>query len=326
MSFSPTTPSLSSLLQMIAVRRPGRSKSERRWIREHIAPLGVTFDGYGNAIKRVGNSPILWSCHTDTVHRLGGVQALTVAKGMLTVATGDPSNCLGADCTAGVWVMREMILANVPGLYVFHRDEETGGNGSSWIARHTPELLDGIKAAIAFDRKGTRNVITHQGGRCCSDVFAKSLGDALKMDYSPDDTGIFTDTANYTDLVGECTNLSVGYYGEHSRGECLDLAHLVSLRAAVIGMDVDALVYSRQPGDPDPDAYGRRIAWYDGFKSEWDRDNLLNFTSTFAEMPLAEIIRDHPDEVADWLEHQGVDTSELIAAIEDRGAIVRRRK
>ena len=46
--------------------------------------------------------------------------------------------------------MREMILAGIPGLYVFHRNEESGGAGSDWIARETPWELHGIKAAIAF--------------------------------------------------------------------------------------------------------------------------------------------------------------------------------
>jgi hypothetical protein len=40
------------------------------------------------------------------------------------------SNCLGADCTTGVWLILEMIKANVPGVYVIHSDEEVGGKGA----------------------------------------------------------------------------------------------------------------------------------------------------------------------------------------------------
>ena len=44
------------------------------------------------------------------------------------------SDCLGADDGAGVFLMLEMIDANVEGTYIFHRGEERGGWGSSQIA------------------------------------------------------------------------------------------------------------------------------------------------------------------------------------------------
>src|SRR3546814_16306749 len=79
---------------------------------------------------------------------------------------------LGADDGAGLWIMLGMIAAACPGLYLFHRGEEQGCLGSRWIERHTPELLANIDAAIAFDRAGLGDVITHQSyGRTCSAAF-----------------------------------------------------------------------------------------------------------------------------------------------------------
>jgi hypothetical protein len=174
------------LLEMLSYRRPGGSKTERKFIRRYLAPLSMQIDQYGNHIKRIGDAPILWSCHTDTVHKFGGRQHTKIQSNIVS-ANDAQSNCLGADCTAGVWLMTEMIRANIPGLYVFHREEESGGMGSNWLLKNTPELLEGIKYAIAFDRRGNKSVITHQfGGRCCSDAFAASLANAIGMEHVHD--------------------------------------------------------------------------------------------------------------------------------------------
>ena len=256
---------------------------------------------------------MLWSCHTDTVHTQGGKQALVLTNGVVT--TQDPnSNCLGADDTAGLWLMREMILAQRPGLYVFHRAEEIGGWGSEYIATSTPELLSGIDYAVAFDRRGTREIITHQaGGRCCSDAFATSLADALGMGHLGSPNGTFTDTANYTDLIGECTNVSVGYQNEHTKLESLDLDYLAKLRAALLMVDVGAFVKERNPGDIDPDERDW-LMWLDDDQEPRGR-------STHS---MASLLRDHPNEVADWLEEYGLTAEEVSEAIYMRGGVIRR--
>jgi hypothetical protein len=241
---------------MITYRRPAYGKTEREFRERFIAPLGTREDKVGNMILRIGDAPVLWSCHTDTQHRQEGQQVVAV-DGQGTMYLKDPlSSCLGADDAAGVWLMREMIRAKREGLYIFHAAEEMGGVGSSWIASNTPELLAGIDFAIALDRKGTNSIITHQGGeRCCSDAFARSLGRGLIMGIGPgmvpDDTGLFTDTANYVDLVPECTNLSVGYEHEHSRAETIDLHHLVAIRNALLNLNIDNLVCEREAGESD---------------------------------------------------------------------------
>src|SRR5205085_5981828 len=131
-----------------------------------------------------------------------------------------------------VWLLMQMIEAKVPGRYIFHREEEIGGQGSHFIAEDNKKLLDGIKYAIAFDRRDVDSVITHQGGqRTCSAKFADAMIEKLNkiegLKYSKDSTGSFTDTKNYIDLVAECTNISCGYYSEHGTRESLDVAHLL---------------------------------------------------------------------------------------------------
>ncbi len=256
------TRSLDMLVDMHTYRRPSRSKTERKFINKFIVPTGATADKYGNYFLAVPNkngtiSEILWSSHTDTVHSKKGIQQIGYDKneiGLTDRAIKEGSNCLGADDTVGVWIMLEMIREAVPGCYLFHREEEGGRKGSMWLAKNYPELLGKFKTAIALDRKGESSIITHQMGmRCCSDDFQKSLTASLTgLDYKGDDGGSYTDTASYVDVIGECTNLSVGYRGAHSDGERLDITHAFKLRDALILMDQSKLEFKRKPGAKEP--------------------------------------------------------------------------
>ena len=323
---------LRTLIEMLAWRRPAGSKTERKFIREDIQPLGVQADTYGNRYKRIGTAPVAWLCHTDSVHRFGGVQRVALANCTATVGDKE-SNCLGADDAVGVWLMREMIRADVPGLYVFHRAEEIGGLGSQHIAGTTPGLLAGIQFAVSLDRKGKDSVITHQGGqRTCSDMFADSLARALgeSVAYRRDNGGVFTDSANYADIVGECSNLSVGYKGEHTRHESLDLTHAAILRDALCELDAGELVSSRKPGAaewldyglPYGAPHGHGATRYDS--QAWDVWGDVDQTPRGKRSMLA-LVQDYPAEIADWLEQYNVDPTEIEEAIRERGGFIRRR-
>lgn len=262
--------SFRELAQMMAYRRPHGSKTERKFINRFIRPLGVKFDDMGNMYKIVGDEPptILWSSHTDSVHRMGGKQKMVLSStGMLKLKRGEQSNCLGADNAAGVWMCIEMIKAGIPGLYVFHRQEESGCVGSQHFAETQRELLKTIKAAVAFDRRGTSEVITWQMcGQTASDAFAQSMCDLLGMDHKPSDNGIYTDTASYEAIIPECTNIAVGFYSEHSQRESLDVYYLAKLRDAVLAADFSKLVIDRKPGENSYSSFLGRV------RSKWDDD------------------------------------------------------
>lgn len=261
-------PECEQLLTMLTYRRPERSRSEGKFIRRFLIPLKLLVDQYGNYYKRIGTDPILWSCHTDTVHDEKGMLAVGFDGDEVGISDKDKSNCLGADDTAGIWLMVQMIKANKPGLYIFHRDEEHGRKGSQFISKSMTKQLKGIKFAVALDRKGQDSVITHQmGQRCCSTDFAKSMIDGLGLGFKEDDTGSYTDTASYVDLIPECTNLSVGYTGAHTRFERLNLAFIFRLRKALLALDVTKLVEKRKPGEKEYKSYS-----YQGNNRTWGGD------------------------------------------------------
>lgn len=239
------------LATMLTYRRVPRQAGEERFIADFIACVpGMLIDEYGNLHITIGKSDTLFSCHTDTVHRdlkdepHRPMQGVQTDSGMTRLFKEAGSGCLGADDGVGIYVMLEMIAAKVPGLYIFHRDEEIGGLGSQFISKNAKwkERLTGIKRAIAFDRRGTQSVITHQAfERGCSDEFADALCKALDMGHQKDDGGTFTDTANYFELIPECTNVSCGYEHEHSDKEYVDVAYVLRLTEACIAADWEAL-------------------------------------------------------------------------------------
>lgn len=273
------------LLEILSWARPHDSAIERAFCREYLDPIpGMTADAFGNRMLTIGDRPrVMWSCHVDTVAARGGPQDVGVDElGIASLCHGKPGMSLGADDGAGVWIMLNMIVAGRPGLYLFHRGEEQGCLGSHWIQRNTPELLKDIDAAIALDRAGLGDVITHQSyGRTCSDAFAASLASALNdlnqdFRYAPDDTGVFTDTNEYAGIIPECTNLSVGYHGQHGPRETLDVDHCEKLLAATLKLDTSMLVIERDPSIQEDDRWG----WLESY-----RDHQGDFADAVAEHP-----------------------------------------
>ena len=303
------SPRVSELLEMLRFKRPSGSPTESVFVQRFIASIpGATADACGNYWVKVGDdSPILWSSHFDTVHRTDGLQRLTYGHGVVTT-DGSHNECLGADCTTGVWLMRQMILKAVPGLYVFHYGEEVGGIGSAHIAKHTPNRLEDIKFAIAFDRKGTTEIITHQGWqRTASDEFAESLAEALGLSLTASDQGTFTDTANYTGLVSECTNLAVGYYSQHSVHEYQDVHFACRLLDAILKADFSKLVAVRDPAEEGWDDWlgsnrytSNRI--YE--RDQWPEDDATSVS-------LANYVKQNPTAVADYLEALGIGIKDI---------------
>jgi len=291
---------IDTITSMLSYRRPAGSGSEMAFIKKFIIPTGAKMDKHGNWRLTIGDSPsVLWSSHTDSVHHSEGYQKVEFDGKFITLPANSKSNCLGADCAAGVWIMTEMIKAKVPGLYMFHFAEEIGCVGSRAIVEKEPTLLKGIMAAIAFDRRGTTEVITHQGHRTASDTFAESLASQLPSRFKPSDKGILTDTKQYRNLVAECTNLSVGYYNEHRPHEALDVHHLIELRNHMVKIDQSKLVIKRDPFAP-PKLTMKNVGKF-SFGSLRHRQ----------EKTLRDLVWHHADAVTAFLENQGVTFDQL---------------
>lgn len=322
------------LFYMLTTKRPGNSRGEKLFIQNYIDTLpGVWSDNYGNRHVTIGDSPVLWSSHTDSVHSDSGFQTIVKDGDMIRLHRHEKASCLGADCATGVWLMRHMILRGVPGHYIFHRDEESGGKGSSWLASNLAKGFAKFQFAIALDRKGYSSVITHQGGRCCSNTFASALATQLGGKYAPDSTGLFTDTANYTRLVPECTNLSVGYGAQHTSNEQQNVRFALELLEKLTVLDVSKLPVERKTTDTDYDPIDWKKYYPDYYKKydtpvtsrrgtqyttrtpvtlhdDWYVEPLAR-TKRSNHDQLLEMCKNRPDVVADWLDTYGITADEI---------------
>lgn len=304
-------------------RRKHESYCESYIIKKLLMPLeGAQYDDFGNVIVKINGigDNIMWACHTDTVHRADGAQRVVLKVDGTLVLSGSSSNCLGADCGAGMWLMREMILAGKPGLYVFHRGEECGGLGSRWIAANTPELVKEIKACISLDRRGIDSVITKQSAARCSNEFADSLIAALDMGYEKDTGGTFTDSASYVSLIGECTNISVGYYNQHTSKEELDTKHLVALRHKLVSLDTTKLVFKLQPGEGENNlnsdfSWWKMYPYYRSMEEETEEKKSIDKEREIEEQHMVKLLEKFPEASAAALLELGVTYDELLDSI-----------
>jgi len=296
-----------SLIEMLGYKRPEGNATQREFCERFLEPVFGMPDLHGNYIHMVGAKPRLcFTAHHDTVHKTEGLQKLVVANDVVSVADGTVSNCLGADCTTGIYIMLNMIEAGIEGVYVVHAAEEIGCKGSSalvndYVYNGKFKWLEHIDAVISFDRYGDKSVITHQMGlRTASDDFATSFADALNMpQLIGDDGGSYTDSNEYMTIVPECTNISVGYYNQHTKNETQDLEYLDYLLESILDADWSKLVIARDPTIVE-DMY------------EYNRGWSTTYGRSSAAEDIRTIITSYPDKVAELMDSYGWTAESLV--------------
>ena len=227
-------------------------------IEQGIFPSDLQKDTHGNYFYKIGESRTIFASHLDTVSK----EATSVIHTLDGDIIGtDGKTTLGADDKAGVTVMLHLIKNKIPGLYYFFIGEEVGCIGSGLASSMSIQDFKGkYDRILSFDRRGTDSVITYQSStRCCSDAFADSLAKQLNlsgMKYRKDEGGVYTDSAEFTDIIPECTNISVGYYKEHTVNETQDIRHLEDLAEACLLVNWESLPTQRDMTKKEYKSYG----------------------------------------------------------------------
>lgn len=251
------------LFKILSYKRKANSLTEKYFIYKFIDSLVPSFvDEYGNRGFFKGRDlSTLFCCHIDTVHKNPGRQGVAFNSTTKIMYLHDETDeCLGADDGAGVWLLMNMMKRGVPGIYIFHRGEESWGEGSFFFCKKYKKMIEdiGVKRCLSFDYTGVSSVITHQfldlneylyGGfpkRTCSDEFALALCKKLGMSHTLNANGIFTDSAAYSNIISECTNVSIGFYDSHSPQEYLHVKYLEELLQAVTNFDWSSLPSRRK--------------------------------------------------------------------------------
>lgn len=286
-----------------------------------LFPKDIQKDEWGNYFYKIGESRSIFAAHLDTVSK-EYVNVTHVFDGNLIKTDG--TTTLGADDKAGVTILLWMIENNIPGLYYFFIGEEVGCIGSGNAAKSmsfcqtdivpkTGFYKGNYDRIISFDRRDVGSIITYQSSsRCCSDEFADALCRDLNLtgslSYKKDTGGIYTDSAEFTHLVPECTNVSVGYYKEHTTTESQDILHLTNLAEACLLVNWESLPTKRDPSKsemndysyprnypqtsyPQTSQYGksnRRDNWRNrdyGYYAHWHEDDSDDYGHTVTETP-----------------------------------------
>jgi len=284
-----------SLVEMLRYMRPEGTSTQREFCERFLEPVFGEPDEHGNYVTQVGFEPHLcFTAHHDTVHKQEGMQKVVVTNDVVSVADSKVSSCLGADCTTGIYIILNMIEAGIEGTYVIHAAEEVGCKGSAALVDDMPDWLMYTQAVISFDRYGDKSVITHQMGmRTASDAFAKSFSDALNMpQLKADDGGSYTDSNEYSLLIPECTNISVGYYGQHGVNETQDLEYLDQLMLALESADWSKLVFKRDPSVIESLYYDKKSYAIDNTKDKADVDGLMDLVIEYPQA-VAEMLREY---------------------------------
>lgn len=343
------------LLDILSYRREHDTIGEKSFCQKYMSSFEEVFNRKGEVIayryeNNLANAKtkILWTSHVDTVHsdisfdrnynskwswsndyavtdkpkqksKKGEIKQTVYVDDMTNHAFVDSTcDCLGADDGTGIWLMLNMIRNNVHGTYLFFRGEEQGCIGSSDMADEHREYLEEFDCAIAFDRKGNDSIITHQrSSRCCSKSFGKSLQNAFKghIDFKLDDTGVYTDTAEFMHLIPEITNLSVGYQSQHTSSETQDLDFADKLLNALLDIqwhEID-LAIERKPEHPKSN-YGGVMTWgyrdYYGGNTAYtsDYDDYVYITKHECEQKLSSMTM---GEIADLVQDMAIHIEEL---------------
>ena len=212
-------------------------------------PDNTQKDMVGNYFLKIGNSETVFACHIDTACKIKSNVKHVIDDNIIKT---DGKTILGADDKAGMCILFYMIEKNIPGLYYFFIGEEVGCIGSKNISKNIL-LFNKYKRIISFDRRGETSVITHQSRkRTCSDDFANSLiyeYEKSGLILEKDQNGVYTDSAEFTDVIPECTNISVGYMYEHTNNEQQNIFYLEKLAVASAMVDWESLVTKRSVGE-----------------------------------------------------------------------------
>lgn len=316
----------SDLLYTFQQCRPHGTRTEQlyvTWLCGRIREAGYEpeFDTIGNVwVITDPDASTLFTSHTDTVHHDEGEQQIGYyreAGGDIMLMTMGKPDVLGADDGTGCIMMLEMVRRGVRGTFAWFRGEEVGCVGSKAFA--TSDLADyylaGIERAVAFDRAGYADVINSQrSAQCCSDEFADALSMALTTALPDKDLlfapsrGVYTDTAELTDKVRECTNLSIGYFSQHTSNERQNLTFVTTLIEALVALDWGALPIVREFPPKYKPTWSGQYGYYGSSTSAMDYDGGWS-DRTEKPMTIDELFstkKDEPSEDYDVDSHEAI--------------------
>jgi hypothetical protein len=192
-----------------------------KYVKDILKSKKISFKEYcGNLYSiRFQGLPV-FVAHMDTVNDFDMKKQLVFDKELQILSRQD--GILGADDKAGV----NLILNHIENVnFILTIDEEIGALGMQELVDKSKLLDDliefNVSCAIELDRKGTNDILGDTHGYCGKDLQVQ-LENALPGYLG--NVGVFTDIDYLCDIIAS-TNISVGYFNQHSKNEYLDVKH-----------------------------------------------------------------------------------------------------
>lgn len=210
------------LLELFKIPAPSYSEEiMAEYIKNKLNELKIPYkqDSMGNIYNTSYNNKPLLCAHMDTVqdnYDLALIEYINIKNNCLS-----GYGVIGGDDKCGIYIILET-LKNREVNFLFCVQEEVGGRGSSsWILGRR---LDHIPYGLVLDRMGNTDILCTQNdyGVRELEIFLHEVG--KDFGYSPA-MGTFSDADSLNEVIS-CANLSVGYYGQHTKHEFVDLVDL----------------------------------------------------------------------------------------------------
>jgi len=141
---------------------------------------------------------------------------------------------------------------------------------NSVVERFAPMAPEGVEDYV-FSTEEMQTLVQNYANEYPEEMMGL-LEDYLKFKeeiWKTDTGGSFTDTANYTDIIPECTNLSTGYYNAHTQSEYQDYAFLEVFLEGLIATPWEELHTTGEVGKPETFERGYQTSGYWGYRDTY---------------------------------------------------------
>ncbi|MHA1286854.1 MAG: hypothetical protein ACTSPB_05560, partial [Candidatus Thorarchaeota archaeon] len=138
------------------------------------------------------------------------------------------------------------------------------------VKRFAPMAPEGVEDYV-FSTEEMQTLVQNYANEYPEEMMGL-LEDYLKFKeeiWKTDTGGSFTDTANYTDIIPECTNLSCGYYNAHTQSEYQDYAFLEVFLEGLIATPWEELHTTGEVGNPETFERGYQTSGYWGYRDTY---------------------------------------------------------
>ena len=211
-----------------------------------------------------GESPVCLVSHLDTVHRELPVNILIDEEsGLMWSPQG-----IGGDDRCGtfavLYILANQLKENKPKpTILFTTNEEIGCLGASKASREIPkDMIEHLKFLVEIDRRGTDDCVFYGTRNKVFEEFIESFG-FVKAHGSCSDISKLSPA---WDIAS--TNLSSGYFSEHTKSEYINVNNLMNTINKIINILADDRTingekFEYQPDpEPEPVKYGYQPTKY----------------------------------------------------------------